>query len=108
MGALEGIGSGFNQNTLDSGVKFSNNNKDTLHTYNETFQRLNNEKKTKRPVVAYTLFSALESQKQVDTTVQASLPSPLSLLFLLHFPPSLLLSLHMSAAFIYHLAIFFQ
>lgn len=38
MGALEGVGSGFNQNTLDSGVKFSNNNKDTLHTYMKNFK----------------------------------------------------------------------
>lgn len=38
MGALEGVGSGFNQNTLDSGIKFSNNNKDTLHTYMKNFK----------------------------------------------------------------------
>lgn len=44
--------------------------------------------------MAYTLTSALESQKQVDTPVQASLLSPLILLFLLYFSPALLLSFH--------------
>lgn len=44
--------------------------------------------------MAYTLTSALESQKQVDTLVQASLLSLLILLFLLYFSPSLLLSFH--------------
>lgn len=44
--------------------------------------------------MAYTLTSVLESQKPVDTMVQASLLSPLILLFFLYIPPSLLLSFH--------------